>query len=62
MGSPPIARRRDTLRRRPGVASGSGRAALFQPEGDSSIQAAVIESLEKITLIKTPLKYLAVNV
>lgn len=64
MGSPPVARRHDTLRRCPGVASGSGRRTLVQPEGDSSSQAAsaVVESFEEITLITTPLKYLDVVV
>ena len=47
MGSPPIARRRATLRRRPGVASGRG--TLFQAGADLTTQAAsaVGESLEK---------------
>ena len=47
MGSPPIVRRRDTLRRRPGELSGIG--TFLQARTELSIQAAsgVVESLEK---------------
>ena len=41
MGSPPMARRRDTFRRRPGVVSGRG--TLLQ----SGVESATGESMEK---------------
>ena len=42
MGSPPIARRRDTFRRRPGVVSGSG--TLLQSELEPATGESVAKS------------------